>query len=171
MKLVAIAASVLTLIYLSYSFLAAKQVSQSNHSVVKTLKSVTPAYISDSHLLVEQVWLQLKAERIKAKQTVDKKDSKATKDKDVLTIGDDKYALYGIFNSHKEHDSHSGQAFILIKALRQKGKSEESFMLKIKQGEELSSGVTLVAIDTNSISFQLDDELIEFKLFEAKNQQ
>ena len=36
------------------------------------------------------------------------------------------------------------------------------------QGEELSKGITLIAVTSNSISFQKADELVEFKLFDAK---
>jgi len=184
MKLVAIFMSAVTLVYLVYSFILEQQF---DHIVEKTTSSptlVTPAYISNTPLTVERVWQELKAERIKAKQPVEKNKNNSLKNKDVLTIGENKYVLYGIFNAkfnaNKQHentniknnsenlDEHSEQPFILIKNLVKKNDSEKAFMLKVIQGEELSKGVVLSKVSSNSISFKQNNELIEFKLFDAK---
>ncbi|MCP4990440.1 MAG: hypothetical protein GY928_31705 [Colwellia sp.] len=177
MRLISILLSVVTLVYLSLLF-----VNQDSSDSIETYTAnspilVIPAYISDAPLEVEKVWQQLKAERIKAKQPVKDTTDKTPKNKDVLTLGENKYALYGIFNANEKSDKEqsrkglsesSRKAFILIKALSTKGKAVEALMLKVVQGGELSKGVTLVAVTSNSISFNQDGELIEFKLFEAK---
>jgi hypothetical protein len=61
------------------------------------------------------------------------------------------------------------KAFILIKALNKKDKSDEDQMFKVVQGEELSDGITLLTVTNNSIMFKQGAELIEFKLFEPKS--
>ena len=176
MRIIAVLLSVVMLITLTYLFFIEEKTGQNTEKTSRVTELIIPAYISDTPLEVERVWQQLKADRIKAKQLVEDKTDKTLKNKDVLTLGENKYALYGIFNVHKkgaiEHDNtghggSSGQPFILIKALAKKEKSVEALMLKVMQGDELSKGVILVAVTSNSISFKQDDELIEFKLFEA----
>ena len=182
MRVIAIFLAVVTLIYLSYSFITEQESNKTTENALSSPTLITPAYISETPLTVEQVWQELKAERIKAKQPVEKKEDNSLKNKDVLTIGENKYALYGIFNANKQHENKSvnvkdkskelierpEKPFILIKSLIKKGNSEEALMLKVFPGEELSKGVTLAVVTSNSISFKQNNELIEFKLFEAK---
>ncbi len=177
MKLVATFLSMLTLVYLTFTFVVDQQASHTTDQKSKSPVLVLPAYTSDTPLVVETIWQQLKADRLKAKQPGTRKIDEALKNRDVLTIGESKYALYGIFNVHKqgvieqgkkEIDGHASKAFILIKPLVKKGKSADVVMLKVMQGEDVSEGVTLVTVTSNSISFKHDDELTEFKLFEAK---
>lgn len=179
MRAIAVFLSVVTLIYLTYSFIIGQKANKITEKALNSPKLVVPAYISDTPLMVEEIWQQLKAERIKAKQPVDKVDSSSLKNKDVLTIGKNKYVLYGIFNANKQNKSANvkenskkmdvslGQPFILIKSLVKKGNSEESIMLKVIQGDEISKGVTLTIVTSNSISFKKNDKLVEFKLFEV----
>jgi hypothetical protein len=178
MRLVSILLSAITLMYLGILFVNEEKSDRIEAYTANTPKLVIPAYTSDTQLEVEKVWQQLKADRIKAKQPNKGATDKMPKNKDVLTLGENQYALYGIFNAGKkeaiEHDSteHNGsnsQSFILIKALDKKEKSADTLMLKVIQGDELSKGITLVAVTSNSISFKQDNELIEFKLFEVKN--
>lgn len=182
MKVIAIFLSVLMLIYLTYTFVVEDKSSQKSEQVLKTSRLVEPAYISDARLEVEQVWQQLKADRIKAKQPIEDKVDNELKSKDLLTVGDNQYTLYGIFNANKDTSALNNngkpnnlpsQAFILIKALNikdNKNKPEEAQMLKVVQGEELSKGIVLFAVTSNSISFKQAGELIEFQLFDAKKQ-
>ena len=182
MRLIATFLSVLVLLYLTYTFVVEEKSNQKPEQAFKTPILIEPAYISSTPLEVERVWQQLKADRLKSKQPVQDKTDEILKSKDVFAIGDSKYTLYGIFNggeysksdvntkySHENIASPASQAFILIKALVKTDNSEEVQMLKIAQGEELSKGVTLVTVTSNSISFSKNDELIEFKLFEARN--
>jgi hypothetical protein len=172
MRFVSILLSIVTLMYLGYLFVNDEKSDRIETYTAKNPKLVIPAYISDTKLEVEKVWQQLKADRIKSKQPVKDNIDETPKNKDVLTLGENQYALYGIFNASKndakEHSRNTSKAFILIKALAQKEKSAEALLLKVMQGDELSKGVTLVSVTSNSISFKQDDELIEFKLFEAK---
>ena len=180
MKFVTICLSVVTLMYLSYMFVIEDKSSQNTDKTLSQSHLIAPAHISDTPLEVEKVWHQLKADRVKAKQPVEDAVDDALKNKDVLTVGDNTYALYGIFNVSKDTDAIKisgksndlpSKAFILIKALSKKSKKDKSQkvqMLKVMQGEELSKGITLIAVTSNSISFQSADELIEFKLFDAK---
>lgn len=175
MRLAATCLSVITALYLIYAFITEQQGSQDSVQVVTSPKQVVPAYISDTPLLVEQVWQKLKADRIKAAQPIQKADNDVLKGKDVISIGDNKFALYGIFNTSSKankakHDSRNNQAFILIKGLTKKQQSSEVGMKKVNQGEEISQGVFLVSVTSNSISFKQANDLIEFKLFEAKGQ-
>lgn len=181
MKFVTIGFSVLTLMYLSYMFIIEDKPNQDAGKTLSQSNLITPAYISDTPLEVEKVWHQLKADRAQAKQPVGDVVDNALKNKDILTVGDNTYALYGIFNASKGSSEDTSaiknsvksndlpsKAFILIKALSKKDKSQKVQMLKVMQGEELSKGITLIAVTSNSISFQKADELVEFKLFDAK---
>jgi|GEM_PF-4365564 len=173
MRLIAIFISVITALYLAYAFIVAQQARQVTAQVITAPKQVIPAYISNTPLLVEQVWQQLKTDRIKVKQPVEKVEKNALKEKDVFSIGNNNYALYGIFNAKRENDSvehgsHANHAFILIKGLSKEGKLTGTGLQKIMQGSELSQGVFLVAVTSNSISFKQADELIKFKLFDIK---
>ena len=75
MRLIAIIVSAVTLVYLVYGFVIDHQVQQRAEQVIKSPVLVTPAYISDTPLQVEQIWQQLKDERIKAKEPVEKEIS------------------------------------------------------------------------------------------------
>jgi hypothetical protein len=179
MRFVAIFLSLVMLVTLTYQFFIEGKAIQNKDKIVKITELVIPAYISDTPLEVERVWQQLKAKRIKAEQPVEVKSDKSLKNKDVLTLGKSKYALYGIFNSskngvvegiNKRQSGSTAKAFILIKALVNEDKSAEASILKVMQGEELSEGITLVGVSTNTISFKQGDEQIEFKLFETIKQ-
>jgi len=172
MRLIAIIVSVVTLVSLVYSFVLEHQGQQRVEQVINSPVLVTPAYISDTPLQVEQVWQQLKDERLKAKEPAEKETVDPIENKDVLTIGDNKYALYGIFNGQNKanvenHNKPGNKAFILIKTIEKNDKSTKALMQKVMLGETLSEGITLAAVTSNSISFKQDDELIEFKLFEV----
>jgi hypothetical protein len=170
------------LVTLTYLFFIEEKTGKNTGKIVKVTELVIPAYISDTPLEVELVWQQLKADRIKAKQPVEYEADKTINNKDVLTLGDNKYALFGIFNASKHTNEstiaikNSGmtndvqsKAFILIKALNKKDKSHEAQMFKVMQGEQLSDGITLLTVTSNSIMFRQGTELIEFKLFEPKS--
>jgi hypothetical protein len=173
MRLIAIIVSAVTLVYLVYSFVIEHQEQQRTEQAIKSPVLVIPAYISDTPLLVEQVWQDLKDERRKAKAPIEKEFTDPLNNKDILTIGDNKYALYGIFNGQNDANSKNRtepgiQAFILIKTIDKNDKSTKALMQKVILGEKLSKGITLAAVTSNSISFKQDDKLIEFKLFEAQ---
>jgi hypothetical protein len=179
MRLIAILLSVMMLVSLTYTFISQDSLSQLSEQSSNSSKLIIPAYISDTPLEVEKVWQQLKADRIKAElPTKDKMDSVPINE-DVLTVGDNRYVLYGIFNAGNEsHATNNGvassetssNAFILIKTLKSESnkKKESSQMRKVVQGEVLSKDVILFSVTSNSISFKQNDELIKFNLFEAK---
>jgi hypothetical protein len=173
MRAIALCISTLTFLWLIYDFV----LSQKHNKVILYKASepqlVEPAHISTSLLAVEQRWQQLKTERTKPKEPLPKVQDTLLKNKEVLSLGGNKYALYGIFNGGIEHDSkkqgqHSNQAFILIKAITAKNLASSGLIDKVTIGQVLSQGITLYAVTSNSISFKNNDELITFKLFEAK---
>jgi hypothetical protein len=127
MKFIAAFLSIATLGYLTFTFIIDQQASQVTEQAFKAPKLVLPASINDSPLAVETIWQQLKTDRLKAIEPTAEKADEALKNRDVLTIGERKYALYGIFNANKqgvieqgkkEIDGYASKAFILMKPLR-----------------------------------------------------
>lgn len=175
MKIIAIGMSLVIFIYLSMAFFTQQSDHQHSKALFVVPKAMKPAYIGDAPLKVEQEWQKLKVE-----QLIPKDNSKVSTDvnKDILSIGEQEYVLYGVFNAANSNELKrlvknqpkgriENDAFILIKALNTP-KNIEAKMLKVIEGEELSKGVTLAIVTSNSISFKQDDELVEFKLFKAK---
>jgi len=180
MRLIAICLSVVTLVYLTYTFFLQTSTNEVAAQKTNTSELIVPAYTNETQLEAEKTWQKLKNDRIKAAQPIadvaDEADN-TLQNKDILAFGDNEYVLYGIFNANKQTNAATkgekstkspSNAFILIKSLKQKGKSEKNQMLKVRQGEELLTGVTLVTVTSNSISFKQQDKLIKFKLFEPK---
>jgi hypothetical protein len=169
--------SAITLIYLSYTLIVETKSNELIKPPQKIFRLVIPAYISDTPLEAELKWKQLKSDRNKVQKPAGNPEGHVLKGKDVLTIGDNKYALYGIFNSsdgeaEKGDDKFielTAQTFILIKKLSKKNNVAGSTMLKIMQGETLSEGIVLVEVTSNSIKFKHDDNFIEIKLFDANS--
>lgn len=179
MKVIAISTSIVTLLYLSYAFISETSDIQLAEKDVAELRSVSPILISETRLEAENTWQKLKDQKNKPKIPPVKKKEKAVVNKDIFSIADKRYVLYGIFNAgitngtkKSEHTKQDSRAFILIKSYdndneKQKNTSK-SELLKVVQGEELSPGIKLVALSTDSISFKHEDNIIKFKLFETK---
>ncbi len=153
MRLIATFLSVLTLVYLTYSFIIEQKANQTTEKMITPPTLVVPAYISDTPLVVEQVWQQLKAKRnLKINKTIAVEAPTSTKN--ILFIGGEEYVLYGVF-------SESTAPFILLKG------KDKTFM-KLTKGETLGEDFILTEITHNMIVLTQGDERIEFKLFERK---
>lgn len=168
MKIVALITSVLILVYLLIDFVNKQELLTQKPSIAFVPQTVVPAVIANEPLLAEDMWHKMKAERAKPKQTNNEQNFAK---KELLTIGDKQYILFGIFNAkqkqkQKQINTITGKdlaaPFILIKA------SDEP-IIKVSLGAELSLGVTLIAVESTIISFKVNNEVIEFKLFERKN--
>lgn len=178
MKVIAISASIITLLYLIYAFISQTSEIQLTENNIAELRSVTPVLTGETRLEVEKAWRQLKEERNKPKKPVVKKEKKKPViNKDIFSIGDKKYVLFGIFNADitkapkkTKRIKPDNQAFILIKSYddKKQTKAPKSELLKIIQGNELSPGIKLVALSSDSISFKHEDDIIKVKLFETK---
>ena len=109
---------------------------------------VNPAKLENSQLEVEKHWRKLKALR-----NIKVVDTNVTHDKaqNILSIGNEKFTLYGIF-------SESETPFILLKGIDNKS-------VKLSKGDTLNEQYTLTEVKHNTIAFNHENERIEFKLF------
>lgn len=178
MRLIAFACSLLLLVYLAFSFVNQQQEHLSNQQKVVVPQLILPAYITQKHLPVEDIWHKLKLARLKSTEPVDKNKNNTNTNKDLFTIGEQAYLLYGIFNANEANKTQQSKAakvskqpkaFILIKVSAKAEPPEQNqAMIKLMQGEELSPGVELYRISSNAISFKQNNNIIKFNLFEAK---
>jgi len=168
MKIIALILSTLTMSYLTVDYFIEQQSANQKIQSDVVVKSVIPMSIAKEQLAVEKSWFKLKLDRAKPVAPAVVKKPKKNDKKDILALGNDKYFLYGIFNAQSE----KSKAFILVKSLESNSSestSEKTGLLKVMQGTELSAGIILKSVTTNTISFLRNGELIEFKLFEAKS--
>ena len=99
----------------------------------------------------EKKWQDNGNQAVKVNKPELKKDEL---DRTELLIGDDRYQLVGIFKE-KEED------FILLK-------SDNDGVVKLVKNDTLSGGYTLIEINTNMIAFVVNNNRVEYKLFEFK---
>lgn len=164
--------SLLTLIYFVLSFVEQLQAGELSSQGLTFSKLKVPASIQSDLLPVEIAWHKIKSDSIKAKLPIDKTAGLLKSNNDILTFGEKKYILYGIFNSSHSVNNSDRSAFILIKKLNSQtaqGENNKASLLNIKQGGELSPGVVLKKVSSNSITFEHNNKVIEFKLFENNN--
>jgi len=160
--------SLLTLTYLVFSFVEQLQAGELSSQGLTFSKLKVAASIQSDLLPVEIAWHKIKVDSIKAKLPIDKTADLLKSNNDILTFGEKKYILYGIFNSN--HSSENNSTFILIKRLNNQTAQEvnnQTSLLNIKQGAELSPGVVLKKVSSNTITFEHNNKVIEFKLFES----
>ncbi|WP_448213060.1 hypothetical protein [Colwellia sp. MEBiC06753] len=107
--------------------------------------------IPSEKLDIEQRWLA-----VKEKDSLPKIDQTLPGELDgaQINLGGTSFKLLGIFNDKKA-------PFILIK-----GSANE--MVKVSKGELIANSARLVALESDKVVFDLNDETIEFKLFENK---
>jgi hypothetical protein len=177
MRIVSILLAVLTFSALTYVFVAEENASNVAEKTHTEPTFVPPVYLGDKLLAVEQIWSKLKAERNKKTQPTEKPASSLSH-ASILSIGDNKYALYGIFNANKTankadavkgHNNVTNEpTFILIKALPKRNAAEVPPMLKIMLGQTLENDIVLVSVSSNSIRFMQHNEVIDINLFEPQ---
>jgi hypothetical protein len=178
MRIVSILLAVLTFLALTYVFVAEENASSVAEKTHAEPTFIPPAYLSDKLLAVEQIWSKLKAERNKKTQPASEKLASSLSHASILSFGDNKYALYGIFNANQtanKADAVKGYnnvtnepTFILIKALPKKNAAEVPPMLKIMLGQTLENDIVLVSVSSNSIRFMQHNEVIDINLFEPQ---
>jgi hypothetical protein len=113
-----------------------------------------PVLLEKEPLSLETRWLTLQTERENKKNAAKQPSSTAKSNQKILSIGDINYQLYGIFSAQKG-------PFILLKG-------EDKSLIKLLKGATLNNRI-LFDITSSSIIFSQDQQLIEFKLFEPKN--
>lgn len=153
MRMIALVLSLLVLLFLGSEFLANNNDGSIRESSIKMNDFDSPPVLSAEVLPVETHWLSLKNERTNALKQVGQSQTQDTS-KALLSIGDQRYRLYGIFNER-------GIPFVLLKG-------DDTEFIKLKQGDVLNTNATLVEIDVDRIVFTTNDERIEYKLFERK---
>jgi hypothetical protein len=173
-KALAFLTSLLSATLLILPFVSQQQKEKIIDNSISSPELVKPSLISSNPLDAELAWKALKTKRLDLEnnQSV---DSLKSSNEDILTLGNLTYVLYGVFNANDEKKSteqgqgNSSGAFILLKMLTNNGSTNDAVGLqKIPLGSELSPGIELVEITTNSIRFKQNNSLLEFKLF--KNQ-
>lgn len=107
--------------------------------------------LPDTLLAFEDEW------RTSSEQKTTKKEpeEKSKLDRTQLKIGDNNYQLIAIFKENS-HD------FILLK-------SGDLKLLKLAQNDTLPGGYTLTEINANMIAFTVNNNRVEYKLFELKS--
>lgn len=130
--------------------------SSSKQSQVVELETLfaQPKRLGKDLLDVESKWLESKAKRKEAEQP-EEEVVRTSNTQQILTLGDKNYVLYGIFDEPQA-------PFILLK-------EEGAAMIKLAKGDKLSENATLITLQSNKIAFDKNNQIIEFKLFERKN--
>jgi len=154
MKLTSLMLSIATFLYLTVSYFSeGGSTSERDRGMGTTANLVEPKILSNKMLSIEDKWRAIK----KSQETnaVAVTNTKPVANKQLFQIGDQSFVLYGIF-----YDEQSPFALI---------KTENEKLIKLSIGDKLSSGAILVSLSSDSISFEQDGQVIEFKLFERKN--
>lgn len=153
-KILSVVASILTFSYLTSDYIEGQQEQSSSASELAEYSAREPQRAPEQLLPIEKQWLDAHAERIAKKNQTEIAKVKPIDAKKKLMIGEQAYVLYGIFSNPK-------QPFVLLK-------DESDAFIKLKLGEQLNKETTLVALQSNNIAFERNNERIEFKLFERK---
>jgi len=111
-----------------------------------------PMPLSSGLLAIEKKW---SAAQQKANLPKEVTEAKPHSNKNKFIIGDNSYYLFGIFREQTD-------SFALLK-------SSKNEVIKLKQGDTLPGGHVLTEINTNIIAFVVNNERVEFKLFETKS--
>ncbi|TMO04188.1 hypothetical protein [Pseudoalteromonas sp. S558] len=107
-------------------------------------------------LKAEKDWLAYTKQPEKAEVPTPKVELKPKKPPyPTLTIGDKNYQLLGIFKQNQ-------QPFILVKGAN-------TDLVKLKEGDEFSEGITLQKITTSAVIILQGETTIKFKLFERSD--
>lgn len=173
MRFLAIAVSLITLLYLALGFMGEDDLTNTSDNNEYQYRIIEPSKVNEAPLVVETEWEKLKKERAAQKAPKEAADD-LSKNKDVLTLNNRKYIVYGIFNANVSVDNSSEpngpEPFILIKAIEDKNnnKAPDNGLMKIMKNEVLSEGIILVNITSDTVTFENAGELIDFNLFDPK---
>lgn len=154
MKLLPVLLSILVVFYLSVDFIDSTSSAKQSQSTESELAFTQPKRVGNELLDVEKAWLAIKAQQKQASQPKTEPVN-SSDNQQILTLGNTNYILYGIFNDPEI-------PFILLK---EEGKA----MIKLAKGDKLAEDATLVTLQSNKIAFDRNNQIIEFKLFERKN--
>lgn len=154
MKLLTALISLFVVTMLTIDFMATETYETQNKRDASAEHFTAPEKLTTELLAVEKHWSKLKAERLdKTDKSVDVPVKVSTNK--VLTLGENSYQLFGIFIE-------GNSPFILLK-------DESDTFIKLTKGSVISDNITLVEISADRVTFEKNDERIEFKLFERKN--
>jgi len=154
MKLLSILLSIALCAYLALDFVQHAGSQAQINSNLQKITAKAPARVSEKLLVSEEIWQAAKTKRLEEQKKPTAIKVKP-RNQQVLTIGDQEYILYGIFND-------PSSPFILLK-------DEAGQMLKLTKGDKLAEDATLVSLHSNKITFDKNNQAVEFKLFERKN--
>ncbi|MDP4985450.1 hypothetical protein [Pseudoalteromonas tunicata] len=155
MKWLAAILSVFTILSLFSAIKQNATIDVSSTSILKVPESITPIK-SQPDLNAEKKWLAYINEPKKLEEKAPEIKEEAKKSIfPTLTIDNVAYQLLGIFKQNQ-------RPFILLK-----GSATE--LVKLQEGEELSSGVLLQKITPDAVIIAKGDETIKFKLFERSD--
>lgn len=152
MRTIACVISFCLLVYLSLDFFDGTGDDINDKSKVDEVVLNIPISISKDSLAIEKKW----QDALKRENLVKETEENDAKGKDYsLTLGNSNYQLLGIFQEQNSQ-------FVLLK-------DEKGKLIKLANSNELPGGYTLVEISSNLIAFAVNNERLEYKLFEPKS--
>jgi len=150
LKVLAILFSFLALIVLVQDFFTEEDVNANAGKQTQVLELKVPSKASIELLDSEVKWRAIIDERNKPKAP--EKNTSKKVDKSTLALGNNNYRFMGVF---KKDES----SFVLLQ-------TSEGKYIKLKEGDLLSSEVTLESISNEQVTFKQLDDKITYKLFE-----
>jgi len=152
MKIASLVLSLFMLAYLSLALINSESGEEKIHKTRLETEVNLPKPLDNSLLTIEKKWMsKQKEERLPKEVAVAKRKDNKHK----FMIGSDSYLLLGIF--HEPNNS-----FVLLK-------DNKDNVIKLKREDELPGGYALTEVNTNIIAFVVNNERVEFKLFETKS--
>jgi len=148
--------SLLTFIFLSLEFFETVEELPIKKQVKVSQHIVEPLVVINELLDVEKRWLELQkqADLDKANKLANTNKAPLNNGDKLFTVGDSSYRLLGIFVNQDK-------PFILVRK-----NDGSNTVMKIILGQELSTGIVLSELTSNTIKLQGNDEIFEIKLFE-----
>lgn len=131
-------------------FFAEEAVNANTGKQTQVLELKVPSKVPSKLLNAEVKWRAIIDERKKPKAP--EKDTSKKVDKSTLLLGDNNYRFMGVFKKDE-------RSFVLLQT--SKGK-----YIKLKEGEQLSSEITLESISNEQVTFKHLNNKITYKLFE-----
>ncbi|MEW6983272.1 hypothetical protein AAD001_11540 [Colwelliaceae bacterium 6471] len=153
MKLLTLLFSFFTVVYLSINFYNKKNTNDSVAIGADSNQVFFPIILNNELLDIEKAWKELKNARA-SDDVIDGKKEPQNKNL-TFQLDEKKYTLYGIFSADQ-----NGFALIM---------DENNKLIKLAKGEKLADDITLLSLQSDKISFDKNNQIIEFKLFERKN--
>jgi len=152
LKLLVILFSVVTFVMAVSDSINSTGASSNASSEDKIILFTEPKRSSPNPILVEEKWKAIAKKRNQPDKS--KKNENSGKGNS-FSIGGENYRFSGVFTE-------KNTIFVLLQPLNSK-------MMRLEIGDVLKESFVLTKINHNSIVFESDDEQVEYKLFELKN--